>query len=321
MSHATTAPWPGVDEVTGEALWALCGAANMGPIEALQIVALKGDHSAQVWRVERDGQAIAAIKRAHHNPNKVRAEAAALRAAIPTLGATIPHVLAVDVRHEVRAMALSWIPPGQTLQTHRERASAQTIEALGRWVATCHEIVIARPGDVKLSGDPMPRSQRLVTQASREIATWRRRADPKNQAYQRDSETLASALAWLEGAIAQHTPEIDAPARLIHRDLRAANVIVDEAGNFEGVVDFERACCGDPAWDLVKLRWWLLGAGPAWWGEVLWRGYGGVRALPDARHVAIYEVVEAIGQLCYFWGRHGVYPQQMRDQLSRLLIS
>jgi aminoglycoside 2''-phosphotransferase len=59
-----------------------------------------------------------------------------------------------------------------------------------------------------------------------------------------------------------------------HNDLGPEHILVGPAGDLAGVIDWEEAGIGDPAWDFA----WLLGARPAA-GERALAAYGG---LPDA---------------------------------------
>lgn len=44
---------------------------------------------------------------------------------------------------------------------------------------------------------------------------------------------------------------------LIHGDIWAGNVIVDNVGNFAGLIDWDNKQVGDPHWDLKNIRRWL----------------------------------------------------------------
>ena len=44
---------------------------------------------------------------------------------------------------------------------------------------------------------------------------------------------------------------------LIHGDIWAGNVIVDNEGNFAGLIDWDNKQVGDPHWDLKNIRRWL----------------------------------------------------------------
>ena len=43
----------------------------------------------------------------------------------------------------------------------------------------------------------------------------------------------------------------------LHGDIHGENVIVDDKGNLEGLIDWEHAAVGDPHWDFRMIRRWI----------------------------------------------------------------
>ena len=96
--------------------------------------------------------------------------------------------------------------------------------------------------------------------------------------------------------------------------MRPANVIAGDDA-FVGGVDFERAAAGPPAWEWVKLGWWLTDLHPDLAAPLL-EGYG---PLPDPDLIHALTIYEAASLLATFSGKHPVYPEQARAQLEALL--
>ena len=57
-------------------------------------------------------------------------------------------------------------------------------------------------------------------------------------------------------------------SRLCHGDLWVTNLLVDPEGRVTGVIDFDRACCGDVEWDLAIAEYCGITRSP------FWEGYG-----------------------------------------------
>ena len=74
----------------------------------------------------------------------------------------------------------------------------------------------------------------------------------------------------LVGLLDRHIPLFDrpGPARLLHMDVWAQNILVDGAGRLTGLVDWDRALWGDPEIEFAVLDYCGIST-PAFW-----RGYG-----------------------------------------------
>lgn len=262
-----------------------------------------GGHSAQLYTVHTDPSQppYAVLKLPQGKSTKALPEAAALRAL-----AHDPHTPdLLHTHHDPPALLLSWLHPGAGAWDPAPE-DAPIARALGTWLRHLHDLR-PPPGDLKLSDDPMPLPERLLAQLThaRKRARRRARRDPWPQA-----EADLARLDRAHTSLSEHPPT-PTPRALIHRDLRPANVCVTSEG-FVGVVDFERAACAPPAWDFVKLRWWLLDLHPTLQAP-FHEGYGPSPPEDDIRAFALFE---AATMLAYFAGRHDVYPGECRRQLD-----
>lgn len=259
------------------------------------------------------------LKRARHNPTRIMAEAAALRLLARRAVPHTPRPLLVDTSHPVRAMLLSWLghrPTPLDAALAEGEVPDASFMTLGHHIARLHQIEVP-PGAIKLSDDPTPWPDRMRLQAQRAVDSFHSRMTPDDPDDMRDSERLRDSIEAIAARL--HTLDLpDRPDHLIHRDLRPANILLGTDREFSGIVDFERAACGDPAWDIVKLRWWLIDLHPRA-AAPLWRGYRQVRPPPDPARVELYTLHEALGLLTYFAGRHPIYPDEARRQLDALL--
>ena len=262
-----------------------------------------GGHSARLYTVHADTSSPphAVLKLPQGKSTKALPEAAALRAL-----ANDPHTPnLLHTSHDPPGLAMTWLHP-------KARAWEPTPEdpdiarALGSWLRDLHKLR-PPPGDIKLSDDPLPLPERLLTQltSAHKRASRRAAREPWPEA-----DADLARIARAHDHLTAHPPS-PSPRALIHRDLRPANICVTDAG-FAGVVDFERAACAPPAWDFVKLRWWLLDLHPTLEAP-FHEGYGSPPPEDDIRAFALFE---AATMLAYFAGQHDVYPGECRRQLD-----
>jgi aminoglycoside phosphotransferase (APT) family kinase protein len=286
---------------------AMARAAGLDPAA---LAAAPGGHSASLFRVlDHDGHPTAAVKLLARGAARARAEAAALRASahLPT-----PDLLHADFTAPA-ALVLSWLhpraqPADAWLPDASPGARARFARDLGAALRDLHATAVTTT-DVKLSDDPLPLHERLLAQLDRAASRLARRADTAQLTRDLDLVRLAQSTlpADLERALA------GAPRRLIHRDLRPANLIVGDDA-FVGLVDLERAAAGPPAWDAVKLTWWLTDLHPDL-HDPLWAAYGDP---PPPARVHPLMLFEAATLLAVFAGKHEVYPGEARRQLEAL---
>lgn len=241
--------------------------------------------SAHGWFV--DEPPIAYVKWRPDQPQRIRPEVAALRHLEASEFSHTPRVLAVSECGT--AFVASYID-GQPLDSVRDPAAARD---LGRMVARLHRLDVGPA--MKRSTDPMAIGDRVLHTATRDSA--------------RRTGSLDEALHWLT----ENRPGRLRDDRFIHRDLRPENVIADGRGLPIGLVDFERACVGDPAWDWVKLGWWCVG--PQTW-DAFRAGYATIVPPPEESTVRWFAMAEAIGLSARFEGN---YRLQADRQIRALL--
>ncbi len=114
----------------------------------------------------------------------------------------------------------------------------------------------------------------------------------------------------------------DIPASLLHMDIWHQNILVDDAGQVTGVVDWDRALWGDPEIEFAVLDYCGISE-PAFW-----EGYGKPRDLtPEARVRQIFYLLYELQK--YIVIRHGRnreplaarrYKQQVMDIVYRALV-
>jgi aminoglycoside phosphotransferase len=291
------------------------------PDAALTHIAAGG--SADLWRVTPAGQdtfAPVVLKCPRGLSTKIRAEADALAFLNAASFPSVPTLLLAD--REAGGLVLSWLHPDcvpldQWLATSPAHAHIERVaEQLGALVARLHATPVT-PGPVNLSADPMPWPDRLITQISDSVRRLARRAA-------RDTTgalDLARARCLVELDILVHAIRAadlpDRPGMMMHRDLRPPNILVIPGATpaLAGLVDFERAGAGDPAWDNAKLDWWCFEPYPALRAP-FWRGYTALLPRADEARARIYKRFEALGLLATFAGKHPSYPAEALARLD-----
>ena len=197
---------------------------------------------------------------------------------------------------------------------------AESLERFGHILASFHAMKVPKGSPLKLSDDPLPLPARLRAMQQRTIDQFERRH--KRSPFP-DYQKLRSALEVADDALKARLCDTpghieDYPGRLIHRDLRAANVLLTgapSARSFAGVVDFERAAASDPAWDFVKLRAWIFAQWPRAEARIL-KGYQQVRPLPDEDRITTFTLHEALTTIGFFAGRNEGYTREAVRQIE-----
>ena len=256
---------------------------------------------------------VAILKSNLDDPSKLLPEAHAL---------TTLHALGID--HAPRLLGkreghlvLSFIP-------HTEAALTPSVAAsLGQWLATAHAMTPPASCQMKLLHDPLPLPSRLVKTLDRAL----RRARKKSLARSPDRlELVQRAAARIEHllslpSILEHL----AQKRIVHRDLNRANLLVTRQGGDRdrakiALIDFERAAATAPAWDFVKLRWWLFDMkeeSSALLSSFI-DAYTDGLDLPPTPAVELFYLFEAATLLCYFGEAHH-YTAPALAMLTELL--
>ena len=195
------------------------------------------------------------------------------------------------------AFALEWMGANEGPAVF----SASWIEPMADLVACLHSID-AEVAPIKLAGDPLPLATRLAKIATKAAGKL---DDTVHRSLAR--KTLQS-LDW-----AEFEPF---PKRMTHRDLRAANFIVDARGRPTGLIDFEHAAATDPAWDFAKLLDWTL---PESHTKSFLASYEQHRPAPHQDRIAVFRRFEALTQLSYFYDRNPDYRDHAAEILESML--
>jgi CubicO group peptidase (beta-lactamase class C family) len=116
--------------------------------------------------------------------------------------------------------------------------------------------------------------------------------------------TVSAAVARLEAGIAALPPDV-APG-LTHWDVWLANTLVDAAGAFAGLLDWESAAYSDPLVDFVKLEVFVFDRHPEP-RRLFAAGYWGPAATPPpgtAERLHLYRGIEYLAHVahCTDWG-------------------
>jgi aminoglycoside phosphotransferase (APT) family kinase protein len=207
---------------------------------------------------------------------RFEAERWAIRAAA-AVGVPVPEVLAVERtqdRSGPLAVCVEERLPGRPLDEVEDAAARRRLTGLaGEVVAALHTVAMPGCGSVRSDGT-VP------------VATWApimrlSRLDPPLDELVRLGRAHDIPQPWIEGAVGELGGHDDlfasVPHRLLHGDLSANHVLTDGT-RITGLIDFEQAFAGDPAFELV--RWdYFREATPVSW---LRAGYDRVADLgPD----------------------------------------
>jgi aminoglycoside phosphotransferase (APT) family kinase protein len=162
---------------------------------------------------------------------------------------------------------------------------------LGARLREVHDEVRAEPGRYGYLGEHEP----MEAQAS-----WGEAFAVMWEALLGDIERCGGAsgeeLASWRGLLGEHRGCFDhytEPASLLHMDVWAENILVDEAGCLSGLIDWDRALWGDPEIEFAVLDYCGISTG------AFWEGYGLERAADREAQVRrvfylLYEVLKYI---------------------------
>ncbi|MGH3889763.1 MAG: phosphotransferase family protein [Pseudonocardiaceae bacterium] len=234
-------------------------------------------------------------------------------------GVPVPRLLAFTASSDAvddRLLIVSEYLPGRDAEEASRFAPAVTMveamRATGSAVARLHQV------PVEAFGDP-------VTGLGAGPATWSEvvagRTELLGRAYghvEGVPAALISAGLALLGRLADAVSRVVQPA-VAHLDLYLPNVLLDDEGRFQVLLDLEHVRWVDPVMDFVKPAMWMLAGRPAW-AEVFADGYRAVGGWPErwTERLAVVTGLELLTGIEY-WTRVG--DRQMRqDYLRRLRV-
>jgi aminoglycoside phosphotransferase (APT) family kinase protein len=192
-----------------------------------------------------------------------------------------------------RLPGVSWGRLGQPRNDHAPLADWLTVmENLGRAIATWHLI---DPAELPAS----------VRRGSKSLTEFTSRFTPSAID---ESTQRAAAAAELPTDVAGNWARILRPLAamrrvLVHGDVHEGQILVDDALDITGIIDWETACVGHPLKDFDFGEWgfeiFALEAHFAGLRRTLWRSYSRARGgdLPDWRAVHLFYCVK---ELAYF---------------------
>jgi aminoglycoside phosphotransferase (APT) family kinase protein len=197
----------------------------------------------------------------------------------------VARILAFDDSHEIidRDYMIMERLPGTAL-THAPRVDEdKVLGTVGRCLAEVHRLTANRYGYL---GEHAPMEPQPTWPRAFEIM-WRKLVEDVRASGHYSEAESDRLLSLLE----QHLPlfDRDVPASLLHMDIWAQNVLVDEEGNLTGLVDWDRALWGDPEIEFAVLDYCTVSK-PAFW-----KGYGRERdESPDAQTRNIFYLLYEI---------------------------
>lgn len=182
-------------------------------------------------------------------------------------GAPVPAVIAHDFSHERidRDYLLMERLPGTPISDHAGlsgRGMTRVLTAVGRALREVHAIHGARYG---YDGPHAPMTPRDNWGDAFAIM-WNRLIDD----IERCDGYTASEAAHMRRLLDRHRRLFDrpVPASLLHMDVWAQNILADDEGHLTGLIDWDRACYGDPEIEFAVLDYCGISEPP------FWEGYG-----------------------------------------------
>lgn len=178
-----------------------------------------------------------------------------------------PAIIAFDTshRHLDRDFLILERMPGQPVAGNVARSSEQfphILRQLGRFLRQVHAITGTSYGYV---GDHDPMEPQPNWYSAFKVMWNKLLDDIERCGGYRPQE--AKLMRWLLGYY-RDAFKRSVPATLLHMDLWAQNILVDEAGEITGLIDWDRALWGDPEIEFAVLDYCGLSE-PAFW-----EGYG-----------------------------------------------
>ena len=185
-------------------------------------------------------------------------------------GAPVPEIITHDFSHErlPRDYLLMERMPGVPLSEHSglsARDLNETLFAVGQALRAAHDIHNERYGYV---GDHRPMEPQADWTGAF-VIMWNKLLDDIERAggyHGSETDSLRRLLERHLGAFNRSEP-----ASLLHMDVWAQNILADDRGRLTGLIDWDRACWGDPEIEFAVLDYCGISE-PAFW-----EGYGNRR--------------------------------------------
>lgn len=268
---------------------------RLGPAEGVERLGSAGGNAATYAWHGRDGTAVLKVYRAIR---PFRQEVRAYREWLPSL-VEVPKLLAVRERapyalllERLQGAPLAALGRDSAAAVHPHAAAdsavasgseaeAEAHRRAGRWLRRLHSVPFE-------DRDPLSLRDAYA-------ARWRRLMAPEA----RCAAVAADRLEWAWAQLREALPRIGSASRVpCHHDFEPRNWLVDHAGRWVGVVDFEHARPDHPLSDVARLAAYLWPRRPDL-ERAFWHGYRrepnpDVQAVIDA-----FAVSEAVQRLCW----------------------
>ena len=178
--------------------------------------------------------------------------------------APVPRIIAYDDSHAVigRDYLLMERLPGRPLTEVNAPDSSRVLRQVGAYLREAHEITAKQYGYLGPHHPMTPQS----SWAEAFSIMWNRLIDDVvdvGHYTQSESAALRDALD-----IRMDVFERDVTSRLLHMDVWAQNILVDDSSGVTGLVDWDRALWGDPEIEYAVLDYCGISEPP------FWEGYG-----------------------------------------------
>ena len=186
----------------------------------------------------------------------------------------VPEILAFDQSQTLlkRDFMLMARLPGAPLSEMRAVNYDKVLRQVGQYLAQVHRLHATQYGYLGAHQPMAPQSRWVDAFAM----MWNKLIDDVVAVKHYDAEESR----FLRDLLDQHLPLFDRPvaASLLHMDIWAQNILVDQRGEVTGLLDWDRALWGDPEIEFAVLDYCGISE-PAFW-----EGYGQTRDWsPEAR--------------------------------------
>ncbi|MGB0387798.1 MAG: phosphotransferase family protein [Ardenticatenaceae bacterium] len=188
--------------------------------------------------------------------------------------APVPEILVFDASHRLleRDFMLMARLPGRPLSEMRHVDNDTVLRQVGQYLAEVHRLQATQHGYLGAHQPMVPQSRWVEAFA----IMWNKLIDDVVGVGHYDAQESR----FLRHLLEQHLPLFDRPvaASLLHMDIWAQNILVDDTGRVTGLIDWDRALWGDPEIEFAVLDYCGISE-PAFW-----EGYGQERDWsPEAR--------------------------------------
>jgi aminoglycoside phosphotransferase (APT) family kinase protein len=203
-------------------------------------------------------------------------------------------IIALDTSHNLidRDFILMERLPGRALSDTPAVDTSRTFAQVGEALAQTHALTAEHYGYL---GEHHPMKPQPSWAEAFRVMWGKLVADVAAVGYYNRAEQ-----AQLAGLLDEYLPLFDrpVPASLLHMDVWAQNILVDEHGNLTGLVDWDRALWGDPEIEFAVLDYCGVSV------PSFWEGYGKTRERsPEERVRNIFYLLYEIQK--YIVIRHG----------------